>query len=98
MTWWMHRTNLLSQCVAGLEKLFIFVCGLIINIKNNSDMSDYDFIQIGSKVFWHDPDGGLSDGEYQVVDAPEEVEEDSIILIASDYSEAEAFPSELSPL
>lgn len=31
-------------------------------------MSNYDFIKAGSKVFWHDPDGGLSDGVYQVVD------------------------------
>ena len=62
------------------------------------DMSNYDFIKAGSKVFWHDPDGGLSDGVYQVVDVPEEIEEDSIILIASDYSEAEVFAAELSPL
>jgi len=61
-------------------------------------MSDYDFIRIGNKVFWHDPEGGLSDDVYQVVDVPEEIEEDSIILIASDYSEAEVFPAELSPL
>ena len=46
-------------------------------------MSNYDFIKAGSKVFWHDP---------------EEIEEDSIILIASDYSEAEVFAAELSPL
>ena len=63
-----------------------------------TDMSNYDFIKAGSKVFWHDPDGGLSDGVYQVVDVPEEIEEDSIILIASDYSEAEVFAAELSPL
>ena len=61
-------------------------------------MSNYDFIKAGSKVFWHDPDGGLSDGVYQVVDVPEEIEEDSIILIALDYSEAEVFAAELSPL
>ena len=54
-------------------------------------MSNYNFIKAGSKVFWHDPDGGLSDGVYQI-------EEDSIILIASDYSEAEVFAAELSPL
>ena len=41
---------------------------------------------------------GLSDGVYQVVDVPEEIEEDSIILIASDYSEAEVFAAELLPL
>ena len=46
-------------------------------------MSNYNFIKAGSKVFWHDPDGGLSDGVYQVVDVPEEIEEDSIILICS---------------
>ena len=57
-------------------------------------MSNYNFIKAGSKVFWHDPDGGV----YQVVDVPEEIEEDSIILIASDYSEAEVFAAELSPL
>ena len=61
-------------------------------------MSDYDFIRIGNKVFWHDPDGGGSDGVYQVLCVPEEIEEDSIILIASDYSEAEVFAAELSPL
>lgn len=61
-------------------------------------MSNYDFIKAGSKVFWHDPDGGLSDGVYQVVDVPKEIEEDSIILIASDYSEAEVFAAELLPL
>lgn len=32
------------------------------------------------------------------IDVPEVIEEDSIILIASDYSEAEVFPAELSPL
>lgn len=68
------------------------------NKNNVRDMCNYDFIKAGSKVFWHDPDGGLSDGVYQVVDVPEEIEEDSIILIASDYSEAEVFPAELSPL
>ena len=31
-------------------------------------------------------------------DVPEEIEEDSIILIASDYSEAEVFAAELLPL
>lgn len=68
------------------------------NKNNVRDMCNYDFIKAGSKVFWHDPDGGLSDGVYQVVDVPEVIEEDSIILIASDYSEAEVFLAELSPL
>lgn len=60
-------------------------------------MNDYDFIKEGAMVFWHDPDCGLSDGVYEVISAPEEIEDDSIILIASDYSEAEVFPTELSP-
>ena len=51
---------------------------------------------MGATVYWHDPDGGLSDGEYEIISAPEEIEEDSIILIASDCSEAEVFPTELS--
>lgn len=68
------------------------------NKNNVRDMCNYDFIKAGSKVFWHDSDGGLSDGVYQVVDVPEVIEEDSIILIASDYSEAEVFAAELSPL
>lgn len=59
-------------------------------------MGKYDFIKRGATVYWHDPDGGLSDGEYEVISAPEEIEEDSIILIASGYSEAEVFPTELS--
>lgn len=59
-------------------------------------MGKYDFIKNGVTVYWHDPDGGLSDGEYEVISAPEEIEEDSIILIASDYSEAEVFLAELS--
>lgn len=32
-----------------------------------------------------------------MISVPEEIDEDSIILIASDHSEAEVFPSELSP-
>lgn len=59
-------------------------------------MGKYDFIKNGATVHWHDSDGGLSDGEYEVISAPEGIEEDSIILIASDYSEAEVFPAELS--
>lgn len=59
-------------------------------------MNKYDFIRKGSYVYWHDPDG-FSDGEYEVISVPEEIEDDSIILIASDYSEAEVFPTELSP-
>ena len=32
-----------------------------------------------------------------MISAPKEIDEDSIILIASDHSEAEVFPSELFP-
>lgn len=61
-------------------------------------MSKYDFIKQGNLLYWHDPDNGLSDGAYRVVSAPEEIEEDSIILIATDSSEAEVWASELSPI
>ena len=65
---------------------------------SNNYIMNYDFIKKGNKVFWHDPDCGLSDGLYEVISVPEEIEDDSIILIASDYSEAEVFPTKLSPL
>ena len=61
-------------------------------------MSKYDFIKQGNLLYWHDPDNGLSDGAYRVVFAPEEIEDDSIILIATDASEAEVWASELSPI
>ena len=57
-----------------------------------------DFIKQGNLLYWHDPDNGLSDGAYRVVSAPEEIEDDSIILIATDASEAEVWASELSPI
>ena len=49
-------------------------------------------------VLLHDPDNGLSDGAYRVISAPENMEDDSIILISSGTSEAEVLPSELSPI
>ena len=61
-------------------------------------MGKYDFIKLGNLLYWHDPDSGLSNGVYQVASIPENIEEDSVILIASDTSEAEVFPSELSPI
>lgn len=61
-------------------------------------MSKYDFIKQGNLLFWHDPDNGLSDGVYRVVSTPEIIEEDSIILIAMEGTEAEVFASELSPI
>lgn len=57
----------------------------------------YDFIKVNNTVFWHDPEN-ISDGEYEVISVPEEIEDDSIIIIASDYSEAEVFPTELQPV
>ncbi len=61
-------------------------------------LGKYDFIKLGNLLYWHDPDSGLSNGVYQVASIPENIEEDSVILIASDTSEAEVFPSELSPI
>lgn len=61
-------------------------------------MGKYDFIKEGNVLFWHDPDKGLSDGVYQVVSVPEVIEDDSIILIAASGSEAEVYPTELSPI
>ena len=61
-------------------------------------MGKYDFIKNGNLLYWHDPDNGKSDGAYRVISAPEEVESDSIILIANGSSEAEVFASELSPI
>lgn len=87
-----------TRCRYGVRRLRFTSRTKIRTTRNDRDMNNYDFIKIGNKVFWHDPDGGLSDGVYQVVDVPEEIEEDSIILIASDYSEAEVFAAELSPL
>lgn len=45
----------------------------------------------------NDPDNGKASGAYKVISAPEDIDEDSIILIASGHSEAEVFPTELSP-
>ncbi|MCD7940606.1 MAG: hypothetical protein LUH50_11430 [Bacteroides intestinalis] len=60
-------------------------------------MNKYDFIKTGNKVYWHAPDGCFSDGIYEVISAPQTIEDDSIILIAIDYSEAEVLPVELAP-
>lgn len=61
-------------------------------------MGKFDFIKQGNLLYWNAPDNNKSDGAYQVVSAPEEVESDSIILIVSGSSEAEVFASELSPI
>ena len=60
-------------------------------------MKKFDFIKPGRKVFWRDPDHGISSGEYEVVSVPEGIEKDSVIMIASEFSEAEVYPSELQP-
>ena len=61
-------------------------------------MNKYDFIKNGNLLYWNDPDNGISSGDYKVISAPEEVYEYTIILIASDQSEAEVLASELSPI
>ena len=60
-------------------------------------MKKFDFIKPGRKVFWRDPDHGISSGEYEVVSVPEVIEKDSVIMIASEFSEAEVYPSEVQP-
>ena len=60
-------------------------------------MNIFDFIKSSKKVFWNDPDNGVSSGEYTVISVPDVIEEDSIILIASDYSEAEVYPVSCNP-
>lgn len=60
--------------------------------------TNYDFIKKGAEVYWEDPDKGRSSGVYTVISNLEEIEEDSVILIASDYSEAEVYPCELYPI
>ena len=60
-------------------------------------MSKYGFIKNGNTLYWNDPDNGKASGAYKVISAPEDIDEDSIILIASGHSEAEVFPTELSP-
>lgn len=60
-------------------------------------MNKYDFIKVDNTVYWCDPES-VSDGEYKVISVPEEIEDDSIIFIASDFSEAEVFPVKLYPI
>lgn len=61
-------------------------------------MDLYNFIKVGAQVRWNDPENGLSSGVYEIICTPEVIEDDSIILIASDYSEAEVYPNELEPI
>lgn len=61
-------------------------------------MGKYDYIKSGNLLYCKDLDNGNSDGTYKVISAPEKVDSDSIILIASGSSEAEVRASELSPI
>lgn len=44
----------------------------------------YDFIKVGATVCWHDPEG-ISEGEYKVASVPDNLEDDSVVLITSDF-------------
>lgn len=61
-------------------------------------LNRFDFIGVGEMVWWNDPLNETS-GVYEVVDIKcgedEDVEEDTVVTIASDYSEAEVFAREL---
>ncbi len=69
----------------------------------------YRFIKPGAKVWWNDPAGETS-GIYEVFGVPFEFDErghlidpenfalDTIILIGTEYSEAEVAPNELTPI
>lgn len=61
-------------------------------------MGRYDFIKTGNLLYWNNPDNSLSDGAYRVVSAPEHIEDNSIIRIATDTLGTEVLPSELSPI
>lgn len=64
-------------------------------------------LKIGTKVKWHDPaieDYDVEDREevlnrvFEIIDAPDEIEEDSIILISDGFTEAEVYPGELEEI
>ena len=63
------------------------------------DYNEYfDFVNVGSTIYWDNPDGEQSSGYYEVVkinDGGEPWESDTIVLIANEYSEAEVELSEL---
>lgn len=50
-------------------------------------------IEVGSEVYWHDPDGGLSSGLYKVDEILSE--DDGMIRISNGFSEAEVYFNEL---
>lgn len=51
----------------------------------------------GDKVFWNDPEG-ISSGEYVIVECLTDDGEDSVYLIANDFSEAEVLEYELDDI
>ena len=68
---------------------------------------DYCWIKSGVKCRWNDP--GINDYEpeerqgvlarvFEVVSAPQEIEDDTVILISDGHSEAEVYASELEPV
>ena len=54
-------------------------------------------IKVGSKVIWFDPEKAAQDLErvYEVFDIEDTGEDDSIVDIYDNYSEAQVFPNEL---
>ena len=50
-------------------------------------------LERGMKVYWHDPDGNYSSGEYEVVEDYDG--EGDVVLISNGTSEAEVLPEEL---
>jgi hypothetical protein len=69
-------------------------------------MRNYDFIKVGAKVWWEDPDQGISSGWYEVIDigdeelmneydSRDEFIDDMVILITNGVGEAEVPASEL---
>lgn len=96
-----------SQCLWAFPETYI-------EEDDNSDIAYfYRFIKPGAKVWWNDPANETS-GEYIVYKAPFEFDEhgelidsqdddqewdlDDIVLIATDYSEAEVYVHELTPI
>lgn len=58
----------------------------------------YDFVKVGSQVYWEDPDNGLSSGYYDVLSIHDDNKpwhSDTIVVIANGYSEAEVPLNEL---
>lgn len=52
-------------------------------------------MEVGQKVYWHDPDGGKCSGEYKVINADHP---EIIFLVNKEGSELEASISELEDI